>query len=63
LDFIGNFNDNSSNGYSWVIIATNYFTKWVEIIPTGFFLEELGATLLIKPLPFGNKKSVGGIME
>jgi hypothetical protein len=41
----------------------DYFTKWVEVIPTGFVLEELGATLLLKPLPFGNKKSVGGIME
>jgi hypothetical protein len=41
----------------------DYFTKWVEVIPTGFVLEEIGATLLLKPLPFGNKKSIGGIME
>lgn len=34
LDFIGKFNENSSNGYSWIITATDYFTKWVEAIPT-----------------------------
>lgn len=34
LDFIGKFKDNSSNGYSWILTATYYFTKWVEAIPT-----------------------------
>ena len=34
LDFIGKFKDNSSNGYSWILTATDYFTKWVELIPT-----------------------------
>ena len=34
LDFIGNFKDNSSNGFSWIITATDYFTKWVEAIST-----------------------------
>ena len=34
LDFIGQFKDNSSNGYSWILTATDYFTKWVEAIPT-----------------------------
>ena len=34
LDFIGQFKDNSSNGYTLIIIATNYLTKWVEAIPT-----------------------------
>jgi hypothetical protein len=41
LDFIGKFNDNSSNGYSWVIIATDYFTKWVEAIPTKSATEKV----------------------
>jgi hypothetical protein len=41
LDFIVNFNDNSSNGYSWVIIATYYFTKWVEAIPTKSTTEKV----------------------
>jgi transposase InsO family protein len=34
LDFISQFKDNSSNGYTWIITVTNYFTKWVETIPT-----------------------------
>ena len=34
LDFIGKFKDNSSNGYSWILTAMDYFTKWVEVIPT-----------------------------
>jgi len=27
LDFIGQFKDNSSNGYTWILTATDYFTK------------------------------------
>ena len=34
LDFIGQFKNNSSNGFSWILTATHYFTKWVEAIPT-----------------------------
>ena len=34
LDFIGKFKDNSSNGYCWILTTTDYFTKWVEAIPT-----------------------------
>jgi hypothetical protein len=34
LDFIGEFKDNSSNGFKWVLTATDYFTRWVEVIPT-----------------------------
>jgi hypothetical protein len=41
LDFIGKFKDNSSNGYSWVIIVTDYFTKWVEAIPTKSAIEKV----------------------
>jgi hypothetical protein len=26
----------------------DYFTKWVEVIPTGFVLEELGANFVAK---------------
>lgn len=24
----------SSGGHYWILVATNYFTKWVEAIPT-----------------------------
>jgi hypothetical protein len=34
LDFIGEFKDNSSNRYRWILTATDYFTRWVEAIPT-----------------------------
>jgi hypothetical protein len=34
LDFIGEFKDNSSNGYRWILTATDYFTRWVESVPT-----------------------------
>jgi len=34
LDFIGEFKENSSHGHKWIVTATDYFTKWVEAIPT-----------------------------
>ena len=41
MDFIGKFKDNSSNGYSWILRATDYFTKWVEAIPTKAATEKV----------------------
>ena len=41
LDFIGKFKDYSSNGFSWIITATYYFTKWVEAIPTKSTTEKV----------------------
>jgi transposase InsO family protein len=41
LDFVGEFKDNSSNGYQWILTATNYFTRWVESIPTKKSTEEV----------------------
>jgi hypothetical protein len=34
LDFIGEFKDNSNNGFRWVLTTTDYFTRWVEVIST-----------------------------
>ena len=34
LDFIGAINPPSSVGHRWVLTATDYFTKWMEAIPT-----------------------------
>lgn len=34
IDFIGLINPHSSAGHMYILIATNYFTKWVEAIPT-----------------------------
>lgn len=32
--FIGKFFNKSSGGYPWILVATDYFTKWVKEIPT-----------------------------
>ena len=34
IDFIGEITNKSSGGHSWILVATDYFTKWVEAIPT-----------------------------
>ena len=34
LEFIGEINPNYSGQHRWILIATDYFTKWIEAIPT-----------------------------
>ncbi|GLJ50228.1 hypothetical protein SUGI_1069200 [Cryptomeria japonica] len=34
IDFIGEIVERSGRGHRWIIVATNYFTKWIEAIPT-----------------------------
>jgi hypothetical protein len=34
LDFIGEIHPQSSAQHRWILTATDYFTKWVEAIPT-----------------------------
>ena len=34
LDFIGEINPASSGQHRWILTATEFFTKWVEAIPT-----------------------------
>jgi hypothetical protein len=34
LDFIGEINPSSSGQHKWILVATNYFTKWIEVVPT-----------------------------
>ena len=34
MDFIGYITPKSSTSFSWILVDTNYFTKWVEAIPT-----------------------------
>jgi hypothetical protein len=41
LDFIDQFKDNSSNGYTSILTTTNYFTKWVEAIPTKWEIDKV----------------------
>jgi hypothetical protein len=33
LDFIGQIHPASSEGHRFVLVATDYFTKWIEAIP------------------------------
>jgi hypothetical protein len=34
LDFIGEIHPPSSSQHRWILVSTNYFTKWIEAIPT-----------------------------
>ena len=34
LDFIGEINPHSSCQHRWILVAIDYFTKWIEAIPT-----------------------------
>jgi hypothetical protein len=36
LDFIGEIHPASSAQHKWILTATDYFSKWVEAIPTKF---------------------------
>ena len=40
LDFIGKINPNSSGKNKWILTATDYFTKWIEAIPSWRATEE-----------------------
>jgi capsule polysaccharide export protein KpsE/RkpR len=46
LDFIDEFKDNSNNFYHWVLTTTDYFTRWVEAIPTKKTTEEVVISFL-----------------
>ena len=34
LDFIGEINPTSPGQHRWILTTTDYFTKWVEVVPT-----------------------------
>eukprot|EP00253_Pinus_taeda_P011871 PITA_11871 len=34
LDFIGEIHPSSSGQHKWILMTTNYFTKWIEAIPS-----------------------------
>jgi len=34
LDFIGEINPHSSGQHKWILVATDNFTKWIEVVPT-----------------------------
>jgi hypothetical protein len=40
LDFIGEIHPPSSGQHKWILTTTNYFTKWVESIPTRHAIDQ-----------------------
>ena len=34
LDSIGEISPSSSGQHKWILVATDYFTKWIEAVPT-----------------------------
>jgi len=41
LDFIGEINPSSSGQHKWILTATDFFTKWVEAIPTRNAIDKV----------------------
>jgi transposase InsO family protein len=41
LDFIGEIHPQSSTQHKWILTATNYFTKWIEVVPTRQATDEI----------------------
>ncbi|XP_059664025.1 uncharacterized protein LOC132309757 [Cornus florida] len=39
LDFIGKLTPSSADGHTYIMVATDYFTKWAEAIPLKTFLD------------------------
>ena len=33
MDLIGKIPPTSSKGHNFILVATDYFTKWVEVVP------------------------------
>ena len=33
MDLIGKIHPSSLKGYNFILFSTNYFTKWVEVVP------------------------------
>ena len=34
LYFIGEINPSSSGQHRWILTTTDYFTKWIDVVPT-----------------------------
>ena len=41
LDFIGEIKTDSSGQHKWILTSIDYFTKWIEAIPSGRATEEV----------------------
>ena len=50
LDFIGEINPTSSCQHIWISTATDYFTKWVEVVPTRKAIDVVIIEFLIRSI-------------
>ena len=41
MDFIGEINPSSLGHHKWILTATDFFTKWVESIPTRSAIDKV----------------------
>ena len=41
LDFIGEIHPTSSGQQKWILTATDYFTKWIEVVPSKKSTESM----------------------
>jgi len=48
LDFIGEINPHSNGQHHWILVATEYFTKWIEAIPNNKFDHQVVMKFLTK---------------
>jgi transposase InsO family protein len=46
LDFIGEIHPPSSGQHRWILTATDYFTKWIEAVPTRSTSQKVIISLL-----------------
>jgi hypothetical protein len=51
LDFIGEINPHSSAQHKWILTTTDYFTKWVEDIPTRKAIDSVVIDFLEESIP------------
>lgn len=51
INFIGPINPHSSANHMYILIATNYFTKWVEVVPTKRANSEVVCNFLRDCIP------------
>eukprot|EP00253_Pinus_taeda_P025421 PITA_25421 len=57
LDFNGEIQSGSSGQHRWILTATDYFTKWIEAIPTRQATDALGHSTAYHPQGNGLAKS------
>ena len=60
LEFIGEINPTSSNQHRWILTTTDYFTKWVEVVPTRQAIDEVIIEFLLNNIMsrFGCRRKI-----